>query len=94
MKSSIRELLPSVPQLLCVWHINKNVQTRAQKAWRDADGNTPQEKETITQQRSEFMARWKQVVYAKTEIKFNTKWYKLLSDYSSQKRLYNYLKQY
>jgi hypothetical protein len=29
-------LFPGVPQLLCVWHIKKNVQTKAQQAWRDA----------------------------------------------------------
>ena len=37
LKTSARSLLPGVPQLLCVWHINKNVQTKAQQTWRDAD---------------------------------------------------------
>lgn len=31
LKMSARLLLPGVPQLLCVWHINKNVQTKAQQ---------------------------------------------------------------
>jgi hypothetical protein len=49
LKSAAQELLPSTPQLLCVWHINKNVQTRVQQIWRDADSKTPQEKEIISQ---------------------------------------------
>jgi hypothetical protein len=40
LKMSACSLLPEVPQLLYVWHINKNVQTKAQQTWRDADGVT------------------------------------------------------
>jgi hypothetical protein len=74
LRSAVHQLLPSVPRLLCVWHINKNVLTKAQHVWRDANGNTPQEKEEITQKRTDFMARWKGVVYTKTEAAFNIKW--------------------
>jgi len=58
---SARALLPGVPQLLCVWHINKNVQTKAQQIWRDADGTTKEEKQSIAEQRASFMKRWTQV---------------------------------
>ena len=58
LKSVVRELLPSIPQLLCVWHINKNVLTRAQKEWRDADGITQKKKEEIKKKREQFMTRW------------------------------------
>jgi MULE transposase domain len=91
LRSAVCQLLPSVPQLLCVWHINKNVQTKAQHVWRDADSNTPQEKEEIAQKWSDFMARWNGVVYAKTEAVFNIKWQKLLDDYCHQKGLCDYL---
>lgn len=64
LKQAARSLLPSVPQLLCVWHINKNVQTKAQQTWRDADGTTPEEKKTFAEERSRFMKRWSQVLYA------------------------------
>jgi hypothetical protein len=94
LKSAARILLLSVPQLLCVWHIEKNILIHAQLAWRNADGNTPQEKEIITQKRDEFMGRWKQLVYVKTESEFNIKWAQFLSDYSSQIELCNYLKEY
>ena len=91
LKSAIQRLLPGVPQLLCVWHINKNVQTKAQHVWRTADAKTPEEKEEMKQKQTDFLARWKQVVYAKTELAFYQMWRKLLNDYSSQKELYDYL---
>ena len=61
LKISARSLLPGVPQLLCVWHINKNVQIKAQQTWRDADGVTKEEKQRIAEQRASFMKRWTQV---------------------------------
>lgn len=63
LKMSARSLLPGVPQLLCVWHINKNVQTKAQQVWRDADGTTKEEKQRISEQRASFMKRWTQVCW-------------------------------
>jgi hypothetical protein len=57
LKMSARLLLPGVPQLLCVWHINKNVQTKAQQTWRDADGVTKEEKQRIAEQRALFVKR-------------------------------------
>ena len=94
LKSAMQRLLPEVPQLLCVWHINKNVQTKAQHVWRNADAQTPEEKEKMKQKRTDFLARWDQVVSAKTELAFYEMWQKLLHDYSSQRELCNYLKEY
>ena len=93
LKSAVRELLPPVPQLLCVWHINRNVQTKAQQVWRDADGTTKEEKEKILEKRSQFMTRWNQVVYARNEVEFNSKWKSLLNDYRNQQILCDYLQQ-
>jgi transposase-like protein len=61
LKSTVQELLPNTAQLLCVWHINKNVLNKAQRVWRNADGNTEEEKKAISQQRAQFMSRWSQV---------------------------------
>jgi MULE transposase domain len=94
LRSAVDALLPDIPQLLCVWHIEKNVLVKAKLAWRDADGKTPQEKEIIAQKRQEFMGRWTQLVYTKTEHEFNVKWAQLLRDYSSQIELCEYLQQY
>ena len=65
LKSTVRELLPSIPQLLCMWHINKNVLTKAQKVWRDTNGITQEEKEEIKEKRKQFMTCWNQVSYTR-----------------------------
>ena len=54
-------LQPDVPQLLYIWYINKNIQTKAQQTWRDTDGATKEEKKEITEKRAQFMKRWTQV---------------------------------
>jgi hypothetical protein len=51
LKSAVRELLPTNPQLLCMWHINKNALKNAQVAWRDVDGVTKEEKEAIKERK-------------------------------------------
>jgi hypothetical protein len=61
LKNAASELLHGVPQLLCVWHINKNVLTKAMLVWRDANARTPEEKVKIKEMRKEFMSRWEQV---------------------------------
>ena len=61
LKSAASSLLPTVPQLLCVWHINKNVQTKVQRTWRDADARTKEQKEEMSKKRDDFMKRWTQV---------------------------------
>ena len=47
----------------------------------------------MKQKRTNFLARWEQVVYVKTELAFYEMWRKLLNDYSSQRELCNYLKE-
>jgi len=93
LKSAASRLLPRVPQLLCVWHINKNVQTKAQLEWRNADAKTKEEKQAMSDKRSEFMGRWVQIVYSKTEAEFESKWEALRTDYESQPTLCEYLQQ-
>jgi hypothetical protein len=68
LKLAVHTLLPRVPQLLYVWHINKNVQTKVQKTWRDADGVTKEEKQEIAEKRAQFMKRWTQVYNSRTAI--------------------------
>ena len=94
LKSAVTQLLPRVPQLLCVWHVNKNVQTKAQREWRTADGKTKEEKKAIEDQRAAFMGRWTQLVYSKTEAEFQLKWDTLLHDYNTQDALCEYLRTY
>ena len=34
LKTAFSQQFPEVPQLLCVWHVDKNVQTEASKLWK------------------------------------------------------------
>ena len=94
LKSTVSLLLPRVPQLLCIWHVNKNVQTKAQREWRTADGKTNEERKALQDQRDAFMGRWTGVVYAKTETDFKSRWDALLSDYKGQEALCEYLRKF
>jgi hypothetical protein len=62
LKRAVYSLLPEVPQLVCVWHINKNVQTRVQQTWRLADAPTIEGREEMANKRAKFMDRWAQVL--------------------------------
>jgi hypothetical protein len=92
LKSAVSQLLPDVPQLLCVWHVNKNVQTKVQLEWRTSDAKTKEEKKAMADQRSEFMGRWNQIVYSKTEADFESRWNALQTDYKNQAALCKYLR--
>jgi hypothetical protein len=81
LKNAARNLWPSVIQLLCVWHVNKNVLTKAQETWRTANGKSKDEKEAITKHREDFMMRWREVVYSKTERWFDNRWNNLMKHY-------------
>lgn len=94
LKLAAAQLLPRVPQLLCVWHINRNVQTKAQLEWRTADGKKKEERQAMADKRSEFMTRWARIVYSKTEAEFESKWKALQTDYAGQPSLCQYLRQH
>jgi len=59
LKNALSAFYPSTPQLLCIWHINKNVETKVNKVWRvntmsDEDNAANKEK------RLDFLAKWQQ----------------------------------
>ena len=60
LKKAFALHFPHVPQLLCVWHVNKNLLVKAQKTWRvdSRDDELNKENEKL---REEFMTRWSQV---------------------------------
>jgi hypothetical protein len=62
LKKAFALHFPHVPQLLCVWHVNKNLLVKAQKTWRvdSRDDELNKENEKL---RKEFMSRWSQASY-------------------------------
>jgi hypothetical protein len=58
LKSTLKEHFPDIPQLLCLWHVHKNVQTQAQKLWR-INTTSEQENEANKEKRKAFMGHFK-----------------------------------
>jgi transposase-like protein len=61
LKTVLKRAFPETPQLLCLWHINKNVLTHAQKAWVREGWLSEDQKEEVEGDRRNFMAVWAKV---------------------------------
>jgi hypothetical protein len=62
LKTVLRREFPDTTQLLCIWHINQNVLTHAQKVWISTDvWLIDEEKEEIITHRTEFIKVWNEV---------------------------------
>jgi MULE transposase domain len=55
LKKALSRQLPQITQLLCVWHINKNVEKKAQDVWRREDVSDKKNKRN-QELKEEFMA--------------------------------------
>lgn len=73
LKNALIVVFPTTNQILCVWQVNKNIlgkvqQTRNDKACKDDEGNKDLvETQKYNDKRKEFMKRWADNIYTKTE---------------------------
>ena len=77
LRTAFAELWPDVPRLLCLWHVNKNVQDHLQKHFKRLNGPfdlTDQDKAEQRQKRDQFMAGWAGVNRAKTQVHYEERW--------------------
>ncbi len=91
LRNALSEVYPGVPQLLCLWHINKNILTKVHQEWivhpeYDADQNQRRQ-----DKREEFMADWQAIIYTKTEQDFEEQYAALRVKYTNQISLINYI---
>jgi histone-lysine N-methyltransferase SETD2 len=93
LRNSISTVWPSVLSLLCRWHINKNVLTKAQETWR-VNGLDEEERKRNESLRDAFMERWINVTYSKTKESFEEAYRQLKNDYSEQPALLEYLDEF
>jgi len=61
LKNALSEIYAGIPQLLCIWHVNKNVETKVNKCWR-INTTSDEENAANKQKRQDFMANWQQVI--------------------------------
>ena len=59
LKRAATLVFPTVPQLLCLWHVEKNVLTKIQKLWR-VNGVDEQVAKANEEKKKESMGLWKQ----------------------------------
>jgi hypothetical protein len=86
LKNACDIVFPEAQQILCTWHIDKNVLGRARKTWITNDS---EEDEKTAQ---EFMGHWRNVARSKTLVEFRDNWAILEGQYAEQVELINYLK--
>lgn len=97
LRSACAEVWPAVPQLLCLWHINKNVQDHLQKHFRQANGlfePTEAQREEQSQKREAFMGDWAKLNRAKTEAQYEELWALFQQEYREYPRLVRYIREH
>src|ERR1700735_3875560 len=62
LKNALSNVYAGTPQLLCIWHVNKNVETKVNKCWK-VNTTSDEENSANKQKRQEFMANWQKVRY-------------------------------
>ncbi|CAG8694673.1 13890_t:CDS:2 [Cetraspora pellucida] len=71
----------SSANLLCLWHINKNIMKNCKSRF-----------ETVNEWQA-FLSECNNVVYSQTEDEFNIKWENFLNTYTNKPHIINYLKE-
>jgi hypothetical protein len=69
LMNSISAVLPCTTNLLCLWHIEKNVVAKCKKMFSTSEGF------------NSFMDLWKSLVYCKSEVTFDQEWKKMQDIY-------------
>lgn len=74
-KRAIEDVLPTTKQLICIWHINKNVLGKAQKVWNDKERSDDEMKRRkFDNNHKLFMAKWSDLVYTYIEQEYDALW--------------------
>ncbi len=77
----ISEVYPGVPQLLCLWHVNKNVLAKVHQTWMVHPEFGDKTNTRRKAKRDEFMADWQALTFAKTEQDFEDRYTALRAKY-------------
>lgn len=96
VRSACAEIWPDVPQLLCLWHVNKNVQDHLQKHFRRANGPftlTDIEKRAQQKKRDAFMSSWALLNFSKTEARYEEQWAAFKREYHEYPVMLRYLEE-
>jgi hypothetical protein len=92
--SAVTTVFPSVPQLLCFFHVCINVEEAIAKQWVTPthSGLTQEQLDAIKEDRITALSRFKEVASCHTIDDFTTCFEKLCEDYAHQPKFVNYLR--
>lgn len=93
LRNAISEVYPGVTQLLCLWHVNKNVLAKVHQTWIVHPEFSDETNTRRKAQRDEFMADWQALTYAKTEQDFEDGYTALRAKYFHQTVLIQYIRE-
>lgn len=91
LKNALTAVFPAIPQLLCLWHVNKNVLTKVQRVWVINPAFGDETNNRRKQEREEFMADWEAICYARMEQEFEERYASLQEKYVHQSTLLTYI---
>lgn len=91
LKDALAAIFPNLCQRLCIWHLNKHVQTEAVLAWDRRDGVTEEEKDAIDEKRLGYIYRWDTLKNLETEEQFDKEWESIKEDYAAYPALLQYM---
>jgi hypothetical protein len=87
LMKAVEIIYPEVPHLLCIWHVNNDVEAYCRKLWKTEiesikDHTTAEERATFVDSRwTNLKVMWQATIYATTETEFEDAWEALTLKY-------------
>lgn len=78
--NAIEIIFPEIPYVLCIWHVNNDVEAYYRKLWKREiesikNHTTAEERHTFMEEKwSDLKARGLAIIQAPSEVEFNARW--------------------
>jgi hypothetical protein len=92
VKLALTAVFPAAQQLLCLFHVNRNVLEQAKKTWQTDDGLTKEQKKAAIAERAAVQATWNYVVRSHTHSEFTERFEAMCAKYTDQPAFVHYLR--
>jgi hypothetical protein len=89
----VKAVFCDTPQLLCLFHVNRNVQTKVQETWRKWDDQTKGEQVQAQEMRDLAMSQWWKVIRSDTKAEFESRFNQLCNLYADKPNFVKYLRE-
>ncbi|KAI9921878.1 hypothetical protein PsorP6_002004 [Peronosclerospora sorghi] len=89
LKNALTTVYPDVPQMLCIWHVNKNVEKAVADYWKINTSN--ENNEENKEKRKGFLDTWSSVISQTTEEGFDESYELFKRCYADHPELIDYI---